>query len=146
HPLRSAEAKSVSLSAESESRGTFAEKSPLTIPENELFPFLVSRIQVLVRVNREREQRFRGARVSGGDLCAAEAPTEPTGETRGDFFAKVTPTGHAPRTSGGADLIQSCMRCTSQFVVVMMKYNRQIADRPLLEMTDFLRYNKQVKQ
>ncbi|MBQ9460364.1 MAG: hypothetical protein IJU51_00385, partial [Clostridia bacterium] len=48
HPLRSAEAKSVSLSAESESRGTFAEKFPLTIPENELFPFLVSRIQVIV--------------------------------------------------------------------------------------------------
>ena len=44
---------------------------------------------VLVRVNLEREQRFRGARVSGGDLCAAEAPTEPIGETRGDFSAKV---------------------------------------------------------
>ena len=28
-------------------------------------------------------------RVSGGDLCAAEAPTEPVGETRGDIFSAV---------------------------------------------------------
>ena len=41
----------------------------------------------------ECEHRFRGAWVSGGDLCAAETPTEPTGETRGGFSAKAPLTG-----------------------------------------------------
>jgi hypothetical protein len=34
------------------------------------------------RLEAEARGACRGARVSGGDLCEAEAPTEPAGETK----------------------------------------------------------------
>ena len=44
--------------------------------------------------NKERilssKTACRGARVSGGDLCEAEAPTEPAGETKSFCLYKKT--------------------------------------------------------